>query len=938
MAERFGPYSLVRQIASGGMAEVHLARANSQDGLGRVLALKMVHPQFSEDEEFIDALVEEAKLSVKLDHPAISAIFDLGKIDGRYYLSMEFVDGKDLFQLLVRTSSAGVYLPLDDAAYVGAQMCRGLEYAHSRRDENGQPMHIVHRDVSPQNVLISWRGEVKICDFGIAKAATRSSRTRAGVIKGKFSYMSPEQSWGDPLDARSDVFSAGICLWEAICGEMLYAEKDATALLDRVRKAEIAPASARRTDVPPDLDAILLRALRREPSNRYQSAAELADALDDWRQRFSPDYDPRRLGDLVLRSFPDFEPLREEVAVAAPAGAAFRGAGLDSPPPREQQPGADTRQMTTMAREDFAPDPESSMIFRLSDLGNLEGLLDDDGGAPAPMGDDSTPPPGAGTDTRPSPAAPEATSMLRPDDLLKAAEAAAAAAESDMQPMLPPGALNVSRLEEELRARGIDADAPVAEGLGGATVMMDAKKLARMMTPPPSAGGEDPDTHLGPPLAMAPPPAGAAYANPFEQKTAFLSTDDPAIAAVLQQAKLQHQGMLDDPAVATPAGDANPTVQDIPPQGEGPGPTGPQSLAASAPTPTPQAPAAKPAPAPTVLARQAPIRGDAPRAQPRSEAGIKGVKVSKAQAVSPGSLPETVAAQAAPVVDEPAAAPLPETAAATPTPIQQDPAPAAPTPAAKEAKKAKAKAEAPTAAAADAKDLDAPITPPSAQDKVAAAKAQMAKKKKVGAKKKEEKAKAPGPSKMGRVARGTPARALSPGVILTLAGVLIFGGITLNFILGMFSVAHGGANITSDPTGASITLNGKKLLAKTPHVVKGLPADKSHGLILKLDGFQKHEEEFDVAPDDVSAVHVILDPDPGSLAISSSPKGAQVYVNGERRGRTPVKVEGLPRDLDLPVTLKKKGYEDLQRIHVWGKQHDDLHFALERSRRGRRRR
>ena len=127
MAERFGPYSLVRQIASGGMAEVHLARANSQDGLGRVLALKMVHPQFSEDEEFIDALVEEAKLSVKLDHPAISAIFDLGKIDGRYYLSMEFVDGKDLFQLLVRTSSAGVYLPLDDAAYVGAQMCRGLE-------------------------------------------------------------------------------------------------------------------------------------------------------------------------------------------------------------------------------------------------------------------------------------------------------------------------------------------------------------------------------------------------------------------------------------------------------------------------------------------------------------------------------------------------------------------------------------------------------------------------------------------------------------------------------------------------------------------------------------------------------------------------------------------------------------------------------------------
>ena len=210
MSETFGPYNLIRPIASGGMAEVHLAQGQGHDGRRRTLALKMVHAQFSEDDDFIDALVEEAKLSVKLDHPAIAAIFDLGKIDGRHYLTMEFVDGKDLFQFLVRTSTNGVYLALDHATHIAAQIARGLDYAHSRCDDEGRPMSIVHRDVSPQNVLISCHGDVKICDFGIAKAAGRSSRTRAGVIKGKFSYMSPEQAWGDPLDSRSDIFSAGI--------------------------------------------------------------------------------------------------------------------------------------------------------------------------------------------------------------------------------------------------------------------------------------------------------------------------------------------------------------------------------------------------------------------------------------------------------------------------------------------------------------------------------------------------------------------------------------------------------------------------------------------------------------------------------------------------------------------------------------------------------
>ena len=927
MAERFGPYSLIRQIASGGMAEVHLARAPGQDGRGRALALKMVHPQFSEDEEFIDALIEEAKLSVQLDHPAIAAIFDLGKIDDRFYLSMEFVDGRDLFQLLVRTSGKGVYIPLDDAAFVGTEMCRGLHYAHTRNDDSGQPMRIVHRDVSPQNVLVSWRGEVKICDFGIAKAATRASHTRAGVIKGKFSYMSPEQSWGDPLDARSDTFSAGICVWEAICGEMLYSEEEPAALLDRVRKAEIEPPSARRTDVPQELDDIILKALEREPARRWQTAEAFANALEAWQRSFSPSYDPRGLGELLMRSFPEFEPLKESEGGLPAAG----DQALAAPPQSAGEQVADTRQMSTMARDDFAPDPEHSMIFNLADIGDSEGLSEDGEGDPAPAPKQSrTPAPtGDSPQERPLIPAPEATTMLKADQVQ------AALADSRMQPTLPPGAVNVETLEKALRTSGFE-DAPVEEGLGGATVMMDARKMSQLMTPPPGAIADDAgDTSSGPaPLMEAP-----ASANPFEQKTAFLSTDDPAIAAVLAQAKQKHDSLL--------SGDAAPEVDSAPTTRLAT--EGLMDTSGHTPTPTPT----RSPPAATVMAQKAPL--EEPLAD---EASVKVVKATQAQVVSPVSLPETVAATSTPI-PEPTSLAQPSEPGLPVEPAPTDPARRPPDDAAVEdaaavaaaaaAAKAKAAADADTKAEAKAvpagapkakakaKADDKPAAPASAGDKVAAAKAQMAKKKEAGAKKKEKAKAGPGPSKMGRVAKGTPARAFSPGVILTLAGVLIFGGITLNFILGMFSVANGGARFTSDPTGATITLNGKLLKSKTPFTVKGLAADKSHKLAMKLDGFQRHEEEFDVAPEDVSPVHVILEPDPGSLKISSEPKGAQVYIDGQRRGVTPVKVEGLPRDLELPVTLKKKGYEDLQRIHVWGEQHDDLHFVLEKRRRRRRR-
>ncbi len=364
-------------------------------------------------------------------------------------------------------------------------------------------------------------------------------------------------------------------------------------------------------------------------------------------------------------------------------------------------------------------------------------------------------------------------------------------------------------------------------------------------------------------MASTSPPAGPPSATgAFEQKTAFLSTQDPAIAAALDAAQRRHEEIV--------SGDEAPA----------PPPTQPE----------------------TVMARKPPIQEAAP------PPGVRVVKATKAQAVAPAALPETVAAQPAPVADEPPRKTQPKAE----TPVQQAPAPASAPPAKEPA-------------------------PATAEGKVAAAKAKLAKKKQAGTKKKTSGAGQPELSKMGRVASTSSTKGFSPGVILTLAGVLIFGGITLNYIIGMFSVAHGGAKITSDPPGATIMLNGKALDETTPHTVRGLPADKGHVLILDLDDFQRHEEEFEIAPDDISPVHVILDPDPGSLRITSSPAGANVFLDGRRRGQTPIRVDDLPRDLDVPVVLKKKGYHDLQRIHVWSKQHDKLHFSLERKKRRRKR-
>ncbi len=302
MGERqFGPYRLVRQIAVGGMAEIHLAKTKGIAGFEKYVALKMIHPNFAEDEQFIQMLVDEAKIAVQLTHGNIAQTFDLGRVGDTYYITMEYVDGADLYKILRRSSELDLEMPLDVCAFVGKEIASALDHAHRKKDHTGRPLGIVHRDVSPQNVLVSFSGEVKLVDFGIAKATMKARQTAAGVIKGKYYYMSPEQAWGDPIDFRSDIFSAGIVLYEMVVGQMLYLEEDLHQLLDMARKADIAPPSTLRTGIPPQLEKIVMRALHKLPGDRYQSAGDLASDLERFLHSYSPVFTAAKVSNLIKK-------------------------------------------------------------------------------------------------------------------------------------------------------------------------------------------------------------------------------------------------------------------------------------------------------------------------------------------------------------------------------------------------------------------------------------------------------------------------------------------------------------------------------------------------------------------------------------------------------------------------------------------------------------
>ncbi|MFC1654190.1 serine/threonine protein kinase [Myxococcota bacterium] len=283
MAEKdqknLGRYKLLALLATGGMAEIHLAQQAGIKGFERLVVVKKILPHLASEEAFLEMFFDEARIASLLNHPNIVQIYDLGQDGDDYFMAMEYLEGESLSFLERESRKKEKYMPPGLAAGIIAQLCDGLDYAHSFKDHDGKTMNIVHRDVSPQNVIVLFSGGIKLVDFGIAKAASKMHKTRVGTIKGKLSYLPPEQCLGKAVDQRSDIFSLGIILWELLTRRRLFKRDNEGATLNAVLNEEIPKVRKVRPVVPAELEQITMRALQKEPKDRYPSAGEMGAAL-----------------------------------------------------------------------------------------------------------------------------------------------------------------------------------------------------------------------------------------------------------------------------------------------------------------------------------------------------------------------------------------------------------------------------------------------------------------------------------------------------------------------------------------------------------------------------------------------------------------------------------------------------------------------------------
>ncbi|WP_043711888.1 serine/threonine protein kinase [Corallococcus macrosporus] len=277
---RFGNYRLIDRIAVGGMAEIFLAHQQQDDGRESPVVIKRIRPHLSKHAAFVKMFLNEARLAAQLNHPNVVQIHDLGKIADSYFIAMEYVSGRDMRRVVPKAEALGIPFPLVYAVKIASCVCAGLHHAHTKADLYGNPLNIVHRDVSPENVVVAFDGSVKILDFGIAKAANQMEQTRNGEIKGKLSYMSPEQCLGKPLDCRSDIFSLGVVLYEWLTGFKLFTGESEAAVMRSITEGKIYAPSYFREDLPERLEVILMRALERDRDKRYQTAAQMQKDLD----------------------------------------------------------------------------------------------------------------------------------------------------------------------------------------------------------------------------------------------------------------------------------------------------------------------------------------------------------------------------------------------------------------------------------------------------------------------------------------------------------------------------------------------------------------------------------------------------------------------------------------------------------------------------------
>ena len=383
----YGDYYLLGRLAAGGMAEVYLGKSLTPKESGQLLAIKRMLPRLSEDLTFVSMFMDEARIASSLSHPNICRLFDEGQHENQLYLAMEFIHGKDLRVVRRRSRKRGEPVPFRIVAFVAAKIAEALEYAHTLTDDADQPQSIVHRDVSPQNILLSYDGSPKLIDFGIAKAKDRLVQTRVGVVKGKFTYMSPEQATGMPLDHRADIFSLGVVLYELLTGQLPFKGSSDLSTLKRIARAECAPPRELNDTIPARLASVVTRAMSREPDDRYATAGEMAidlhrhladerrelteSVLSSYMRRlFRDDY----IGEMArIKAFNAVVPPKQTAALQASksrrtsdtvaAPSQFLAAGYDDVPsdpgaPEDSQLRFDTRELddaiVTLAEKEIA--------------------------------------------------------------------------------------------------------------------------------------------------------------------------------------------------------------------------------------------------------------------------------------------------------------------------------------------------------------------------------------------------------------------------------------------------------------------------------------------------------------------------------------------------------------------------------------------------------
>jgi serine/threonine protein kinase len=348
---RLGSFEILRKLTRGGMAEIFLARTSGPSGFEKLVVLKKILSKYADKPRYVQLFLEEAKLAASLDHPSIAQVYDIGIVDGSYFFTMEYLHGQDVRSILHRAWRIGERFPIEHAVQIARHVASALHFAHEKRGGDGALLGIVHRDVSPSNVIVTYDGATKLLDFGVAKTAASTVKTRTGALKGKISYMSPEQARGAPLDRRSDIFSLGIVLWEMVTTQRLYRAENDLATLQLIIHQPPRPPSQVRPECPPELERIVLRALAQDPAARYPTAEQLMVELDELAREHKLKQSPSALAATLGQLFgPELGAWQEARAAGVPLAdhlhevgdmttpiseSAFieLGAGLDSDAP-----------------------------------------------------------------------------------------------------------------------------------------------------------------------------------------------------------------------------------------------------------------------------------------------------------------------------------------------------------------------------------------------------------------------------------------------------------------------------------------------------------------------------------------------------------------------------------------------------------------------------